>query len=70
MNPLFKPQPPVSDTVREEIYRLFIVDRLTPRNIAVKHGISIKRTEAILKLKHEEKKLVKKVNIEHLPIET
>ena len=53
MNPLFKPQPPVSDAKREEIYRLFVDDRLTPRNIADKHGISIKRTEAILKLKDE-----------------
>ncbi|CAG8637096.1 7320_t:CDS:2, partial [Paraglomus occultum] len=60
MNPLFKPQPPVSDEVREEIYRLFTDHQLTPRDIADKYGISIKRTEAILKLKDEEKRLVKK----------
>ncbi|KAF9353283.1 hypothetical protein BGX26_008933 [Mortierella sp. AD094] len=60
MNPLFKPTPPLSNTAKEEIYRLHQSDttKWTPRQLGMKFNISIKRVEAILRLKHLEKEMV------------
>ncbi|KAI1310796.1 hypothetical protein EDD11_003673 [Mortierella claussenii] len=60
MNPLFKPTPPISNSAKEEIYRLHRSDsrKWTPRQLGTKYNISIKRVEAILRLKHLEKEMV------------
>ncbi|CAO3648476.1 unnamed protein product [Cunninghamella blakesleeana] len=58
-NPLFQPRPPITDNKREEIYQLYLSDKSTwtVRQLAVKYGLSLKRIEAILKLKSSEKEL-------------
>ncbi|CAO3587136.1 unnamed protein product [Absidia cylindrospora] len=58
-NPLFQPRPPLSDTKREEIYQLYTSDpeTWTIRQLAVKFGYSLKRIDAILKLKSSEKNM-------------
>ncbi|KAF9185747.1 hypothetical protein BGZ51_002090 [Haplosporangium sp. Z 767] len=60
MNPLFKPTPPIANIAKDEIYRLHISDttKWTPRQLGMKYNISIKRVEAILRLKHLEKEMV------------
>ncbi|ORZ26612.1 eukaryotic mitochondrial regulator protein-domain-containing protein [Lobosporangium transversale] len=60
MNPLFKPIPPISNSAKEEIYKLHCSDtsKWTPRQLGMKYNISIKRVEAILRLKHLEKEMV------------
>ncbi|ORX43529.1 hypothetical protein DM01DRAFT_1387080 [Hesseltinella vesiculosa] len=56
-NPLFQPRPPLSDAKREELYQLYVSDPNTwsIRQLAVRFGYSLKRIEAILKLKVTEK---------------
>lgn len=53
MNPFFKPKPPLSDDTRTEMFKLYKGDpeKWTPRALADAFGISILRTEAILRLK-------------------
>ncbi|KAF8932662.1 eukaryotic mitochondrial regulator protein-domain-containing protein [Dissophora ornata] len=60
MNPLFKPTPPISNFAKEEIYKLHRADstKWTPRQLGTKYNISIKRVEAILRLKHLEQEMV------------
>ncbi|KAG0337221.1 hypothetical protein BG004_007728 [Podila humilis] len=60
MNPLFKPTPPISNHAKEEIYKLHRSDttKWTPRQLGTKYNISIKRVEAILRLKHLEQEMV------------
>ncbi|KAF9977391.1 hypothetical protein BGZ73_006138 [Actinomortierella ambigua] len=61
MNPLFKPAPPISNSTKDEIYKLHRSDtnKWTPRQLGSKYNISIKRVEAILRLKHLEQEMVK-----------
>lgn len=61
MNPFFKPQPPLSDSTKEEIWLKFTQEGQTPRKIGTDYGVSLKRVEAILKLKKLEKDMGKKV---------
>lgn len=61
MNPFFKPQPPLSDNTKEEIWLKFTQEGQTPRKIGTDYGVSLKRVEAILKLKKLEKDMEKKV---------
>ncbi|KAG0737202.1 hypothetical protein G6F57_012961 [Rhizopus arrhizus] len=58
-NPLFQPRPPLSDATKQEIYEAFVSDseNWTVRKLATKFGISLKRVEAILKLKSTEKEM-------------
>ncbi|KAF9900676.1 hypothetical protein EC991_007038 [Linnemannia zychae] len=60
MNPLFKPTPPISNATKEEIYKLHRSDstKHTPRQLGTTYNISIKRVEAILRMKHLEKEMV------------
>ncbi|KAF9409060.1 hypothetical protein BGZ94_002090, partial [Podila epigama] len=60
MNPLFKPTPPLSDHTKEEIYAYHMSDKTewTPRKLGMKYNISMKRVEAILRLKHLEREMV------------
>jgi hypothetical protein len=51
MNPQFKPKPPLSDTTRTAIFKLYQTKKSTPRELADEFGISLVRTEAILRLK-------------------
>ncbi|GBB86856.1 hypothetical protein RclHR1_01330010 [Rhizophagus clarus] len=60
MNPLFKPQPPLNDRTKEEIWLKFTQEGQIPRKIGIDYGISLKRVEAILKLKKLEKDMVGK----------
>ncbi|KAI8325417.1 hypothetical protein GQ54DRAFT_295456 [Martensiomyces pterosporus] len=60
LNPAFRPRAPVSDATREAIYKDYLADPLsnTPRVLGEKYGISIRRVEAILKLKAIEHHMV------------
>src|SRR6267154_3268845 len=53
LNQSFRPPPPVSDTLRAYIYRSYMADpeANSVRALAVKHHLSIKRVDAILRLK-------------------
>jgi hypothetical protein len=57
-NPWFVPPVPVGDALREEIYKLYCENphENTPRQLAVRYELSVLRIEAILRLKHLEKK--------------
>ncbi|CAG8545288.1 6408_t:CDS:2, partial [Acaulospora morrowiae] len=57
MNPYFKAQPPLSDTFKEVVWDMFMQGS-TIREIGTKMGISLKRVEAILKLKKLEKDMI------------
>ncbi|RUS27004.1 hypothetical protein BC938DRAFT_483839 [Jimgerdemannia flammicorona] len=63
MNPLFSPNPPVTDSLREQIYENYMYDSAlpTPRMLGAKFKLSIRRIEAILRLKAHEKALVEQV---------
>ena len=52
------PATPVGDGLRQEIYDLYKEDpvKWTPRQLALKYELSVIRIEAILRLKHLEKK--------------
>ncbi|KAJ1952573.1 hypothetical protein GGI12_006210, partial [Dipsacomyces acuminosporus] len=60
MNPAFRPKAPLSDAAKEAIYGDYLADPLknTPRVLGEKYSISIKRVEAILKLKAIERHMV------------
>ncbi|TPX46829.1 hypothetical protein CcCBS67573_g10292 [Chytriomyces confervae] len=53
LNPLFKPQPPLSDAMRSEIYAAYTSNPSveSPLKLANQHSISVARVEAILRLK-------------------
>jgi hypothetical protein len=59
MNPFFQPKAPISDSTRTEIYKLYLKDpeSWTPRALAEHFGISIIRTEAVLRLKSLEESM-------------
>ncbi|KAJ1800177.1 hypothetical protein LPJ59_001287 [Coemansia sp. RSA 2399] len=61
LNPWFRVRTPLSDKVKEEIYREYLAnpDKVTPRTLGDKYKLSIKRIEAILKLKAIEHHMVK-----------
>ncbi|EJD52211.1 hypothetical protein AURDEDRAFT_159066 [Auricularia subglabra TFB-10046 SS5] len=54
LNPSFKPPIPTSDNTRTLIYKQYIQDGKTVRELSFEHGISLRRVEAILRLKHLE----------------
>ncbi|KAI9019409.1 eukaryotic mitochondrial regulator protein-domain-containing protein [Phycomyces nitens] len=58
-NPLFQPRPPLTDARRQEIYDVYVSDpeNWTIRKLATKFGLSLKRVDAILKLKDAEKEM-------------
>lgn len=62
LNPQFYVQPPLTDYTREEIFREYKQNPnpLTIREISKKYAISMKRVEAVLRLKYHEKYLVEK----------
>ena len=53
MNPSFKPPPPLSDAVRTKIYREFMQNPKinSVRFLSQRYHISMKRVDAILRLK-------------------
>jgi predicted xylose isomerase-like sugar epimerase len=53
LNPSFKPPTPLSDARRQQIFDQFIFDPKVNnvRALAARNGISIKRVDAILRLK-------------------
>ncbi|KIM61671.1 hypothetical protein SCLCIDRAFT_65105, partial [Scleroderma citrinum Foug A] len=53
LNPSFKPPPPLSDALRTQLYQLYVSDTKTnsARALSSGHNISIKRLDAILRLK-------------------
>lgn len=57
MNPSFKPPPPVSDKLKEFLYNEFLDDPKANslRKLSQRHHISLKRMDAILRLKGLEK---------------
>ncbi|KAJ2328903.1 hypothetical protein GGI00_004072 [Coemansia sp. RSA 2681] len=60
LNPAFRPRMPLSDAKKEDIYKDYLSDPVknTPRILGSKYFISIKRVEAILKLKAIEHHMV------------
>jgi hypothetical protein len=62
-NPWFVPPVPLSDADRENIYKEYRSDpkKNTPGALAKKFNLSVLRVEAILRLKHLEKRQEKKV---------
>ncbi|KAJ2705357.1 hypothetical protein FB645_002527 [Coemansia sp. IMI 203386] len=60
LNPFFRPRPPVPDSTKEAIYADYLraPETFTPRFLGEKYAISIKRVEAILKLKAIEHQMV------------
>lgn len=60
MNPLFWPTPPISNFAKDAIYRMHTDNssRWTLRQLGIEYNISIKRVEAILRLKHLEKEMI------------
>ncbi|RUS17084.1 eukaryotic mitochondrial regulator protein-domain-containing protein [Endogone sp. FLAS-F59071] len=60
MNPFFRPNPPVADKIREAIYKSYTQnsETKTPRILATEYNLSIRRVEAILKLKALESRMV------------
>ena len=60
-NPLFRPPKPLTDQTRSDLYRLYTSDPAawTPRRLAEHFGISIARTDAILRLKSLESQFFK-----------
>jgi len=59
MNPLFKPVLPLSNVVREKIFQQYASDPdiWTVRKLAAEYSISLRRVDAILKLKAQEKQM-------------
>lgn len=53
LNPSFKPPVPLSDELRTRLYRAYMIDPKlnSVRALAVRHNTSIKRVDAILRLK-------------------
>lgn len=66
MNPLFKPVLPLSNAIREKIFQQYTSDPTTwtVRKLATEHNISLRRVDAILKLKAQEKQMESQVRIE------
>src|SRR4051794_23140792 len=52
-NPSFKPPPPLSDALRSEIYKSFMDNpkENNVRELSARYNLSLKRVEAILRLK-------------------
>ncbi|KAG5652569.1 hypothetical protein H0H81_004529 [Sphagnurus paluster] len=61
MNPSFKPPPPVSDTIRTTIYQSYMSDPIANniRVLSQRYHLSLKRVDAILRLKGMENDWVK-----------
>lgn len=61
MNPSFKPPPPVSDVLRTHIYNEFMKDpgNNNVRALSQRYHLSLKRVDAILRLKGMEKAWIK-----------
>ncbi|KAF7728435.1 hypothetical protein EC973_006115 [Apophysomyces ossiformis] len=58
-NPLFRPRPPLSDETRQKIYDTYKANPdISIRQLASKFYLSMKRVEAILKLKAAEEEMV------------
>lgn len=53
MNPSFRPPPPISDAIRQEIYNQFMTDPVenSVRKLAIRYTLAFKRVDAILRLK-------------------
>ncbi|KAJ1943169.1 hypothetical protein FBU59_002993 [Linderina macrospora] len=60
LNPMFRPSAPLPDTIKEQIYQDYRDNALanTPRVLGEKYQVSIKRIEAILKLKAIEHQMI------------
>ncbi|KAF8140675.1 eukaryotic mitochondrial regulator protein-domain-containing protein [Boletus edulis] len=65
LNPSFKPPIPLSDELRTRLYRAYMIDPKlnSVRALAARHNISIKRVDAILRLKGMEESWKKEVSI-------
>ncbi|KAJ1667713.1 hypothetical protein IW140_001229 [Coemansia sp. RSA 1813] len=61
LNPWFRVRAPLADVVKEQIYKDYLANptKVTPRILGDKYKVSIKRIEAILKLKAIEHHMIK-----------
>jgi hypothetical protein len=57
MNPSFRPPPPISDSQREKMYREYVADPdyNSVRALSQRYNLSLKRVDAILRLKGMER---------------
>lgn len=64
MNPSYKPPPPISDEQKEVMFQLYLSHRLEngPRRLAKRFNMSLKRVNAIIRLKILEKNFERKSN--------
>ncbi|KAG1754770.1 eukaryotic mitochondrial regulator protein-domain-containing protein [Suillus paluster] len=69
LNQSFRPPPPVSDTLRTYIYRSYMAnpEANSVRALAVRHHLSIKRVDAILRLKGLEESWKKEISTNSAP---
>lgn len=65
MNPSYKPPPPISDAQKEVMFQLYLSHRLEngPRRLAKRFNMSLKRVNAIIRLKLVEKNFEQKVSV-------
>ncbi|KAH9486394.1 37S ribosomal protein S35, mitochondrial [Psilocybe cubensis] len=66
MNPSFKPPPPISDVQKDIIFQQFLADPLlhSPRRLAQRYHLSLKRVDAILRLKGLERHFTKGIPLQ------
>jgi len=62
LNPSFRPPPPLSDALRTQIYTQFMADPInnSVRRLAERYHLSLKRVDAVLRLKGLEAQFIKK----------
>jgi hypothetical protein len=72
MNPSFKPPPPLSDALRQQIYNEFMEDPIknSVRILSQRYHLSLKRVDAILRLKGLEHSWYKVCSLAHWPFTT
>ncbi|KAJ3362604.1 hypothetical protein GGF32_005847 [Allomyces javanicus] len=58
MNPLFRPAPPLADSVREDIYRTYLSGKVSVAQLAQRFRIAEARVKAVLALKRHEKAMI------------
>ncbi|KAH6917095.1 eukaryotic mitochondrial regulator protein-domain-containing protein [Coprinopsis sp. MPI-PUGE-AT-0042] len=67
MNPSFRPSPPISDVQRDAMYNAYMADPMknNVRTLAQRYGMSLKRVDAILRLKGLERDWAKNKRLQN-----
>lgn len=59
MNPSFKPPTPISDSVRTQIFNLYMKENMGELELSSRFGLGLSRVKAILRLKKLEQLWIK-----------